>query len=183
MKTLNNNAFELLEAMEKEVTRLQRTIQALKNNVGRDDLTGLLRRNELFAQIEDMKAASPNDFAVIILDIDNFKRINDTEGHQTGDLVIQRVAAVIARAAKANACVGRYGGEEFLIAHCGSAESAKALAEAVRRQIEREVCVTVSVGVATALQAKSDISRMVEMADEALYVAKKSGKNRVALAA
>lgn len=185
--TLKNNeqiASETLEHMEAEIFRIMRTLQKLKKQVGKDDLTGLNRRNEFFAKLEQMIAKSQGaDVAVLMIDIDNFKLINDREGHVVGDHVLKRVAQVIQRCAKAGATTGRYGGEEFIIAHCGNEASAYALAEALRKQIEREVNVTVSVGVATALKASSEISRMVGMADEAMYQAKCSGKNKVCLAA
>lgn len=173
----------MLETLEREINRIQRTILALKNKVGHDDLTGLLRREDFFARLEDLLQSQRGEVAVILLDIDNFKILNDTEGHLAGDHALHRVAQVIARTSKAGATSGRYGGEEFIIAHCGDLESARALAEALRRQIEKEVCVTVSVGVATAQQAQADISKMVGLADNALYAAKKTGKNRVCLAA
>lgn len=181
MNTVTNNAVGIIDSLEQEIERIQRTIKALKHKVACDDLTGLLRRDEFFHSLERM--IGQGEVSVIMLDIDNFKMINDTEGHQSGDLAIQRVAHVVARTVRAGATAGRYGGEEFIIAHCGNAESAKALAEALRRQIEREVCVTVSVGVATARQANNVIGQMVGMADKALYAAKKTGKNRVCLAA
>jgi diguanylate cyclase len=183
MKTIQTtNAISLFSVLEQEMARIHRTIQALKSKVERDDLTGLLRREDFFIKLQE-RMASGQEVSLIMLDIDNFKQINDTEGHQSGDQAIRDVAVIVERTTKAGATSGRYGGEEFIIAHCGNAESTAALAEALRRQIEREVCITVSAGVATAFQANYQVSRMVEMADKALYVAKRSGKNRVCLAA
>jgi diguanylate cyclase (GGDEF)-like protein len=180
----NPIATDMLENLEVEIFRVMRTLQKLKNRIGKDDLTGLYRRDEFFARLEQMLGGSQGaDVAVIMLDIDNFKKLNDSEGHVAGDHVLQRVANVIQRCTKAGATTGRYGGEEFIVAHCGNEASAMALAEALRRQIEREVNVTVSVGVATARQANAEIRRMVGMADLALYQAKHLGKNRVNLAA
>lgn len=175
---------EILENMEGEIFRIMRTLQKLKGKVGRDDLTGLLRRNEFFSKLEQTISKSQgSDIAIMMVDIDNFKQINDREGHVVGDHVLQRVAQVIQRCAKAGATTGRYGGEEFIVAHIGNAESAQALAEALRRQIEREVNVTVSVGVATAQNAGCEIRKLVGFADQALYQAKRTGKNKVCLAA
>ena len=179
-----NTTSEMLEDVEAEVFRIMRTLQKLKTKVGTDDLTGLNRRDEFFTRLDHMMRASQGgDVAVILIDIDNFKKINDTEGHLMGDHVLKRVADIIQRCSKAGAATGRYGGEEFIVAHCGTQSSAKALAEALRRQIEREVNVTVSVGVATALNCSGEIRKMVGMADEALYQAKRTGKNKVCLAA
>lgn len=173
---------EALENMEQQIFRIMRTLQRLKHRVGKDDLTGLLRRDEFFSRVE-RAIGQGGEVAVILVDIDNFKNLNDTEGHLMGDHVLQRVAQVIGRCAKAGATTGRFGGEEFIVAHCGTLASAKALAEALRRQIEKEVNVTVSVGVAAALQANKEIRRMVGMADQALYQAKRTGKNKVCIAA
>ncbi len=181
-KLQNLNTSEILENVESEIFRIMRTLQKLKTKVGTDDLTGLQRRDEFFAQFEGLVRGG-NEVAVIMIDIDNFKKINDTEGHLAGDLVLQRVANVVKRCGKAGATTGRFGGEEFVVAHAGNQESAKALAEALRRQIEREVNVTVSVGVATASQCDREVRKMVASADAALYEAKRAGKNRVCLAA
>jgi len=185
-KTASNPAStgEILESVEAEIFRIMRTLQKLKSKVGTDDLTGLDRRDEFFARMERMMRENQGgDVAVIMIDIDNFKKINDTEGHLMGDHILKRVADVIRRCNKAGASTGRFGGEEFIIAHYGTIESAKALSEALRRQIEREVNVTVSVGVATAQKCNREIRKMVGMADEALYQAKRTGKNKVCLAA
>jgi len=177
-------ATEVLIQVEKEITRIMYTLQKLKNQVGHDDLTGLLCRNDFFAELQKMISLSQGgDIAILLIDIDNFKQVNDLEGHIAGDHILQRVAKILKRCTKMGAHTGRYGGEEFIIAHSGSEASARALAEALRRQIKREVNVTVSVGVATADKAKSEVRRMVGMADQALYQAKRSGKNKVCLAA
>jgi diguanylate cyclase len=174
----------VIQEMESDVHKMMGMIQKLKNRVACDDLTGLLRRDEFFHRLEGMRArVQGGSISVIMIDIDDFKRINDTEGHIVGDHVIHRVAKVIQRCIRAGAEVGRFGGEEFILALCASPQRARVLAEALRRQIEREVNVTVSVGVATAQAAVSEIRRMVGQADQALYQAKQAGKNRVCLAA
>ena len=96
--------------------------------------------------------------------------------------MIHRVARVLKRCVRAGAEVGRFGGEEFVVALVASPERAHVLAEALRRTIEREVTVTVRVGVATA-QKNAEIRSMVGKADSALDQAKQTGKNRVCLAA
>jgi len=158
-------------------------LTSLKSRVTRDDLTGLLRRNEFFRRLDAMVSPRGGDVAVIILDIDNFKLINDTEGHIAGDQVIQNVSRVISCFIRTGAEVGRFGGEEFVLAICTPPERARVLAEVIRLQIQREVNVTVSVGVATAKKADWNVRRLVGMADKALYEAKHAGKNRVCLAA
>jgi diguanylate cyclase (GGDEF)-like protein len=183
-------ATEMIQEMEGDIHRLMGTIEKLKSRVACDDLTGLLRRDEFFHRLEQMMGLAQGlPVSLILIDIDNFKQINDLEGHLVGDHVLHRVGTVLQRCKRVGAEVGRFGGEEFLVAVCCSKERAMALAEALRRQIQREVCVTVSVGVATSeakVEAKSavgEIRRAVGRADEAMYQAKKTGKNRVCLAA
>ncbi|MGZ3731224.1 MAG: GGDEF domain-containing protein, partial [Bdellovibrionota bacterium] len=175
-------ASQVIEQLESDVTKVMSLLSSLKSRVTRDDLTGLLRRNEFFRHLDQMVSSRSGDVAMILLDIDDFKRINDLEGHVVGDHVLQRVSGVIQRCQKAGAQVGRFGGEEFVLAIYTSPGRARVLAEALRRQIQREVNVTVSVGVATAKDAEWDVRRLVGMADKALYEAKHAGKNRVCLA-
>lgn len=174
---------QMLDQLEGDVAKMMEMLQKLRNRVSNDDLTGLLRRGEFFRRLEDMVSPRNGDVAVILIDIDNFKRINDSEGHVVGDHVLQRVSKVLERCLKAGAEVGRFGGEEFVIGLCASKERAAVLAEALRRQIQREVNVTVSVGVATARSADWEVRKMVGRADQALYQAKNAGKNQVCLAA
>ncbi|OYW20399.1 MAG: hypothetical protein B7Z54_01235, partial [Sphingobacteriales bacterium 12-47-4] len=107
-----------MEAMTpSDVHKMMGMIQKLKNRVACDDLTGLLRRDEFFHRLETMSAqAHGGAVSVILVDIDNFKSINDTEGHLVGDHVLHRVAKVIKRCIRAGAEVGRFGGEEFILA-------------------------------------------------------------------
>lgn len=174
---------QMLESLEQDVNKMMELLRRLKCRVTNDDLTGLLRRNEFFRRLEGMVGPRSGEVAVILLDIDDFKRINDIEGHVVGDHVLQRVAKVLQRCLRAGAEVGRFGGEEFVIGFAAPIERAAVLAEALRRQIQREVNVTVSVGVATARNADWEVRKMVGKADQALYQAKHAGKNRVCLAA
>lgn len=178
-------ATQMIQEMESDVHRMMGMIQKLRNRVACDDLTGLLRRDEFFHRLDQMVGtAQGSAVSVILIDIDNFKAINDHEGHLVGDHVLHRVAQVVRRCARAGAETGRFGGEEFILAICAPAPRARALAEALRRQIQREVNVTVSVGVATTQSSQVDeIRGMVGRADQALYDAKNAGKNRVCLAA
>ena len=183
-RKVENSASHIIREMEIEIDRMMRTFELLKNRVTKDDLTGLLRRDEFFHKLQSLVQTSQGgDVAVIMIDIDNFKMINDSEGHVVGDHVLERVGRVLSRSTKIGAQVGRFGGEEFIIAIGANQDRAQRLAEALRRQIQREVNVTVSVGIATAQSADWEIRRMVGRADEALYQAKHTGKNRVCLAA
>lgn len=187
MKKQMEIATQMIQEMEVDVLKMMGMIQKLRNRVACDDLTGLLRRDEFFHRLDAMVAqAQGGPVSIVLIDIDNFKAINDTEGHLVGDHVISRVARVIKRCVRAGAEVGRFGGEEFILAICADTHRAQTLAEALRRQIQREVNVTVSVGVATVRSDQVDqreIRQVVGQADLALYQAKHTGKNRVCLAA
>jgi diguanylate cyclase (GGDEF)-like protein len=174
---------EVIEQLETDVSNVMSMLARLKGRVSRDELTGLLRRGEFFLRLENLVAPRQGEVALILVDVDDFKRINDSKGHLVGDRVLQGVSRVIERCQRAGAEVGRFGGEEFVVATIATPERARVLAEALRRQIQREVNVTVSVGVATARKADWDVRRLVGMADKALYEAKHAGKNRVCLAA
>lgn len=180
--TLPNEASELLQEVEEELKSIMGTLGELKQKIGNDDLTGLLRRGEFFSRLTSLPLRYRNqEIVLIMLDIDNFKQLNDREGHQAGDHTLKRAAAVISRCAQAGATTGRYGGEEFIVALRGSRKVGKALGEALRRQIAKEVGVTVSVGVASAhrIVTVQEVEGLVARADSALLRAKRNGKNRI----
>jgi diguanylate cyclase (GGDEF)-like protein len=125
-----------------------------------------------------------------LVDIDHFKRVNDTHGHVVGDAVLQLVAGNIQRMLRPYDVLCRYGGEEFVVmARATSARNAEILAERIRHHIEamrfeiagESASVTVSVGVAALGPgvANVDAEALLQAADEALYAAKESGRNRV----
>ena len=124
--------------------------------------------------------------AVIVLDIDRFKRINDTWGHAAGDLVLQRVAHTCRVELRAWDHIGRIGGEEFLVVlHSGAPQQAQEITERLRAAVERldfssvapDLRVTISLGVHVA--RGYDSSAAIAAADSMLYRAKESGRNRV----
>ncbi len=128
--------------------------------------------------------------AIVLVDLDHFKRINDTHGHLTGDVVLKQVADILVRELRGYDAVGRYGGEEFIALLPGvSDQAAVAIGERIRQRIgsnlhAESVPVTVSVGVAIG-QARQDpsLEDIIDAADTALYRAKTAGRNRVCLAA
>ncbi|OGR44489.1 MAG: hypothetical protein A2X35_00030 [Elusimicrobia bacterium GWA2_61_42] len=157
-----------------------------------DGLTGLWRRGALDEKIrEEIRRASAfkTTLGFMIADIDHFKRLNDTYGHQFGDAVLKRVAQLLKSGVYETDFVGRYGGEEFGIV-LPRADSAGLLrkAEAVRARIEAEVFsqglekvrLTVSIGIAHFPKDGRGPEELVAAADKALYAAKESGRNRVA---
>lgn len=152
-----------------------------------DTLTGLYNRlklNELFSLYLSLAKRHGTPFSVIMLDIDKFKLVNDTYGHQVGDGLLQEIAELLKDNIRLEDAVGRWGGEEFLILLPSmTLDAASALAELLRARIQDnhfsvvDVC-TVSLGVAT-FNIDDDQMSIVARADEALYRAKEKGRNRV----
>jgi diguanylate cyclase (GGDEF)-like protein len=170
--------------------KLEQALNVINELAIRDELTGSHNRRHLIGLIEQerervMKGAE--SFCVCLLDIDFFKRINDTYGHAAGDAVLRSFAITVQKQIRDGDAFGRYGGEEFLLMLPEtSLEDAMLFAERVRMGIERlafrEVSsalkVSVSIGVAQ-FRPGETIGQTVTRADEALYTAKSSGRNRV----
>jgi diguanylate cyclase (GGDEF)-like protein len=130
--------------------------------------------------------------SLIMSDIDNFKDFNDTYGHQEGDIVLIETAKMFRLNMRDVDVVARYGGEEFaVILPETDIQQAREIAERIRQRVETheypskqgKLKVTVSLGVATFPRCANKKETLIEMADKALYVAKRSGKNRVEVAA
>lgn len=155
-----------------------------------DALTGLFNRFGMQEYFDNLLVKNrKQNTAIIMFDIDNFKRVNDTWGHECGDLVIKTVASVPLKVMCEHSHFCRWGGEEFLLLMQCSHVPAET-AEKVRAAIEQtEICyngeslhVTVSVGVGTApssMVTPDNIHDLISIADEALYVSKRTGKNKV----
>ena len=170
---------------------LVREIDAMRQRLGfqieHDPLTGLLNRHSLAARLDaaiEARASSARPAALLSLDLDHFKTINDRFGHETGDRVLCEVARLLSARTENRGDVFRVGGEEFLVlvGGCGPRE-AEPLAEALRAAIEEAPIlqhhpVTASVGVA-ALRAEDDRAGWLRRSDERLYDAKRTGRNRV----
>lgn len=158
-----------------------------------DRLTGLYNRGhwEESLKLEFARHSRYGHAAALIMfDIDHFKRVNDTYGHPVGDLVIQRVAAVAKALVRDADIIGRYGGEEFAILLPGTDKAGGAiLAERLRVAIEAEevfheggrVPFTISLGVADLNSPAKEYKELIEWADQALYASKKGGRNRVSV--
>jgi len=165
----------------------------LKRLATTDPLTGALNRRhfmELMSR-EQRRAERYNAvFSMLMIDIDHFKRVNDTYGHQTGDQAIQAMADACQKALRPTDLLARYGGEEFIITlvhtdQVGAAKVAERLRESVSEiELPTEQGVlkfTISVGVSTFFK-RSLLEEIIGRADQALYQAKTSGRNRVCLA-
>lgn len=150
-----------------------------------DPLTGLVNRTKLDqALYRGLQSARQEQKAlsVIILDIDHFKKVNDTYGHQVGDRILIQLAQVLRSNTRGSDTLGRWGGEEFLlIAESCSRPQAKVLAEKIRHAVAAfsfydDIRITVSLGVAS-FQPDDDESSLMRRADKALYAAKGNGRN------
>lgn len=160
-----------------------------------DELTGVANRRSIIAALDrDVGRAirTREPLAVMMVDIDFFKHVNDTHGHLAGDRVLRNVADVIRSRIRAQDIVGRYGGEEFLVVLVDtSAQGARRLAEQLREAVQAASChwgaqrlaVTVSIGVfGGRLEPGDSWDQLIHAADSALYRAKQAGRNRVEMA-
>lgn len=169
---------------ERITERAYRRISELANT---DVLTGIANRRSFMAQFDRTGtelAANGQPCALVLIDIDHFKEINDTHGHTVGDRVIQEVSQRIAAVVRRGDVVGRLGGEEFgvLLTDCDETEAARR-ADEIRNRIAREPIatgleVTVSVGVVSRESAIADFEVFFTAADDRLYEAKAQGRNR-----
>ena len=161
-------------------------LQQVQRLAETDALTGLANRRTFQATLErelSRAARSGDPVTLLMVDIDHFKSLNDTHGHQAGDEVLKRVGGVLTAACRDFDTAARYGGEEFAIVlpACSSAESlvvAERLRETIS-QIETVTNVTASAGVATFPAHAADPESLIKAADEALYESKRAGRNRV----
>jgi diguanylate cyclase (GGDEF)-like protein len=176
-------------ALEQLNAELRIETEHLKDVAKRDPLTGALNRYGL--RYELSKAAEQGDLkffplALVFVDIDHFKRINDLHGHDVGDRVIKEVSDVISNAIQRDDIFARWGGEEFLLIFPGTSPAdARAIAERLRRAIASRAWpdglqVTGSFGVSKAAAGEYLVDG-IKRADEAMYLAKANGRDRVEL--
>ena len=170
--------------------KLQSSLTVIREMAIHDDLTGFYNRSHLMDLIESENNRSVRTgsvFSLVMMDIDKFKKINDTYGHQIGDQVLRTFAAVIRSILRKTDFCGRYGGEEFLIVLTQTdLQAAKLFAERIRDCVENSFFpdlgpdsrVTVSIGLAEH-RMQENIEKTISLADESLYKAKKRGRNRV----
>jgi len=152
-----------------------------------DRLTGIYNRYafEKFLEEEISRAERyGTNFALIMFDIDNFKKINDTYGHQTGDMILKKISQIVKENIRKSDIFGRWGGEEFMIIlPVKNIDEASKVAEKIRKKIEEYKFpkvnrVTISAGV-TMYKNGDTLKSIIRRVDTALYMAKKSGKNKV----
>lgn len=184
----------LSERLSQAMTQLNDARKEAERRAQIDPLTGVLNRRAFFTRLEkaiEHARETHTPLSFLMLDIDRFKRINDTQGHLAGDAVIERVSEAIQTACTAGQAIGRYGGEEFAILLPDTPiADAVPFAERLRQRIAETIVyhnksslnVTASIGVAVLGPDSSDAMFLVESADQALFEAKRSGRNQVRLA-
>ncbi|MFV3308444.1 diguanylate cyclase [Pseudomonas sp. NY15181] len=178
------DASAIRRALLSGVRLIQRKLGRLSQEAQSDPLTGLANRRALAAFL-DMLTQSEQPYSVLALDIDHFKRVNDTFGHDAGDAALRHVAQIIKDNSRASDLACRTGGEEFsLVMPNTSMTIAQTIAERIREHVaSSEVPVvgklTLSVGVACQNEETSSSEALLKLSDERLYLAKQSGRNRV----
>jgi diguanylate cyclase (GGDEF)-like protein len=164
---------------------LSGTVDELRSAAGSDPLTGLANRRGFDAAMTKSVAAGGDAGALILIDLDSFKAVNDRHGHAVGDEVLRAVAALLPR--DEDAMAARLGGDEFALLIAAGAREANAVAARLRDEFRAhfrnpDVVVTASFGVATLREVGGDPTRLMLLADERLYRAKRGGRDRVEMA-
>jgi diguanylate cyclase (GGDEF)-like protein len=175
---------ELIQARE----RLEEQSKALLELATTDPLTGLVNRRELNNQAHRMLLQAQRlnlKLSMLVIDIDHFKRVNDTYGHATGDKVLKCVSTIISAGRRNEDVVARFGGEEFvlLLSNANNIDAAR-IAENIRMSVENTsmegINITISIGIASINKEKRDsFDSLFSRSDAALLEAKKSGRNKI----
>lgn len=191
--------------MKTSLKKLESELKRLRQLVFLDSLTGLYNRRGFFeeankilktldwGEIQRRKKFFIKDIALVFLDLDDFKKINDLFGHQVGDRVLKKLGKVLKDSLRSIDIIGRWGGEEFVILLVGADENdALRIAEELRKKIPQRIFLrkkkekfplTASFGVVSFKKRKigHDLDYLIRKADQAMYQAKKLGKNKVTL--
>ncbi|MFN8446815.1 MAG: GGDEF domain-containing protein [Caldilineaceae bacterium] len=183
--TVRKRTQDLLVTID-DLERSRNEIQTLAIT---DGLTGVFNRRhfmELAARATSPSTNDASDLSIILFDVDDFKQVNDTYGHQYGDLLLQEICNTIKEILRDGDIFARYGGEEFIILLPNTTqETACALAESIRSQVEQRSVVrdqqvlkaTLSIGITTSVNGKHSLDKLLKLADQAQYRAKSNGKN------
>jgi len=177
-----------------DVTDQVKTLKELNYMVNHDSLTNVYNRRKILEELENKLQDTYSrgiDLSILMLDIDHFKKINDTYGHQAGDHVLTETIQECTNILRKGDIIGRYGGEEFVVIlpNTNGAQAA-AVAEKLRSKISEtkhhigadHIRITVSIGVAAVTASRPDIRELIKLADSALYKAKGAGRNKVIFA-
>lgn len=183
-----------LEESKVEIEKLRQNLQQATQEAEKDALTGLFNRRafeRLLAEHMSVAQEQKLDLCLVMLDVDHFKKFNDTYGHLLGDEVLKIVARTLTDTLKGRDVVARFGGEEFVVVlPTTPLEGAMRVADVIRQSIANKELkrkdtgqnfgqITVSLGVSGYRRGVDDIPKLIKRADEALYEAKRMGRNRV----
>ena len=201
IKPLINALGTLIASHQNTASRIKaeetlfRTQQQLKEMATSDPVTGIANRYMVVQELEMLfeRNGRGHNLAVLFLDVDHFKEVNDRHGHDVGDEVLKHIAAQISDSLRPTDTVGRYGGEEFLIGlpECAM-HDAQAIAERMRLRIEQSpfelpggqtLPLSVSIGVAGSPDGWEDLAELIREGDKSMYAAKRAGRNCVTTAA
>lgn len=171
------------DKVKRRVSRLNHAVAELAMAGRIDPLTGALNRTALHQAME-IETRTSDVFSILVFDIDKFKRINDTFGHQSGDEVLIRMVEIAKVCMRRGDNIGRYGGDEFaIVIPNADLHTARTIAERFRSGVEQskgKAKCTVSVGYATYPMDGETVDELVGAADAGLYIAKRLGRNRIA---
>jgi diguanylate cyclase len=194
LKERGEQMSQRLEESKKEINTLRENLQQVSSEAQRDGLTGLYNRRTFERILEEYMGVSRDQktpLCLIMIDVDHFKKFNDTYGHLLGDEVLKIVARTLHDTLKGQDVVARFGGEEFVaVLPATPIEGALRVADAIRQTIASKELkrkdtgqnfgqITVSLGVSSFRHAVDDIPKLLKRADEALYDSKRLGRNRV----
>ncbi|WP_244613233.1 GGDEF domain-containing protein [Modicisalibacter radicis] len=200
LESLQRKQFALLhEARDKnrqllkEIAHRKSLEEQLRMVAERDALTGLNSRSHFMKRAKALLQSSRREqapFSLFMIDVDHFKRINDTWGHSHGDWVLARISEACAHALRPTDVIGRFGGEEFVVALPDTGpDDALIVAERLKTQVAElplkeemsELCLSVTIGIAIAHGEEVDLQALISRADQSLYAGKRDGRNRVVI--
>ena len=179
----------------KEIAHRELLEEQLRRVAERDSLTGLNSRRHFMKLADALLQVSREDqtpLSLFMIDVDHFKRINDTWGHSQGDCVLTQIAEICTQALRPTDVIGRFGGEEFVVALPDTdAEEAMIVAERLRRKVAalpleeamRELQLSITIGIAVSRGDEISLQNVIARADRALYAGKREGRNRVVVCA
>ena len=181
---------EEIESLKAKIRSLERKVKKLEKEVKTDFLTNIANKKAIEEELKKQESAYKRygtNYSLVFFDIDHFKNINDTYGHDAGDVILKSLGLLFRRYARDVDTIGRFGGEEFIaILPNTNKEGAYRFAEKLREIIQKtkfmykntRINVTISAGVASRDEVSSK-EELLKKADERLYLAKKNGRNRV----
>ncbi|MBC2580810.1 sensor domain-containing diguanylate cyclase [Clostridium sp. DJ247] len=189
---LSEHHTQLLTALSNQLAiclENNRLYNQIRETSNRDSLTGLFNRKYFFSIMEKKCRCDEEPFAIVMIDIDNFKNCNDTFGHQYGDVVLRKVSKIIRDNLRKEDIVARYGGEEIIVYMYGikNIKDVYCRMESIRKLIEETTIqyrnskfnITVSMGISVAPDDNKDLEQLIREADINLYKAKNTGKNKI----